>query len=120
MIINVAFKFSANQFLVLAQMGTESVDHVVIAFPPPISNTKDRRKDILCEQNLDEIARITKSGGRVTIRTDNDDYFNEKTDHLMETSAFDKDQPVDLPKSRFQKVWEKAGRTIKTATFIKK
>jgi len=73
------------------RVGDETIDAVHIYFPDPWPKRRHHRRRFVCQENLGQIVRILKPGGRLQIVTDHTDYATEIQSVLQ---GFDKELGV--------------------------
>lgn len=97
----------------------DSVSAVYLHFPDPGMKARDKKRRIFDESFLDEMSRAVVVGGKISLVTDDEDYF-ERMLALVEKEerwARTHDEPYLVGfepgvKSRFQTLWEGRGRTV--------
>lgn len=104
----------------LAKVPSGAVAAIFLLFPPPVVKRKHRRKDVLTEAFMADLARILAPGGRLTFVTDHRAYFEQKRALLdgrfcrLLTS-----EGMEGGITWFQRVWERHGLPSLRAEYVK-
>lgn len=99
-----------------------SVDRLFLLFPDPWPKKRHNKRRFICEDNLDQIARLLKDGGEFRFATDHMDYCRWGLERLMRHGAFDwmaetaedwRRQPADWVATRYeQKALSQGGSCV--------
>lgn len=72
---------------VLVNVKDNSIDTIFLNFSDPWPKKRHTKRRLTCERFLNEYFRVLKEGGRLIIKTDNDDLFAYSKE-MFETSKF--------------------------------
>ncbi len=92
--------------------------------PDPWPKTRHHKNRLIQDRVMSALHRVLSDGGEVLFKTDHDEYFEWVLDHFARSGLFDrcewKDEDFFYPKTDFQLHWEKMGKPIYRARFVKK
>lgn len=111
------FRLIKTNFLLLsALMPKASWQKVYLHFPDPVHKRKDEKHRIFTQAFLDQMANVLVPDGRISVVSDEADFFAEMRAVAASHSAFRFEHPqkdwIEFNpehKSRFQEFWEKKG-----------
>lgn len=103
------------------------VEEIYINFPDPWPKGKHAKHRLICSSFIEQLSRVLKEGGRVSLATDDLIYLTGSLKLLQDHRAFcpDLDDPhyrLDCPDygaSWFSNLWKEKGRTLYFTTFFK-
>jgi tRNA (guanine-N7-)-methyltransferase len=89
---------------------------VYLHFPDPIHKRKDEKRSVFGAGFLDAVASALEPDGLFSVISDNPSLFLPLLEQIEADRRFEKQHPErylegsgDLPKSRFQRIWERRG-----------
>ena len=122
--VNIAAKKSLNNlkmikanFLLLTELlVAKTWQQVYLHFPDPVHKRKDKKRRIFTSEFLDQMAIVLKTEGRISVVSDDIDFFFSMRQIASDHAAFRFKHPkrewIEFSpnhKSRFQEFWEKKG-----------
>jgi tRNA (guanine-N7-)-methyltransferase len=113
---------------VMPRLPHASLAAFYLLFPDPWPKIRHHKRRFVNEKNLNEIARLLRSGGELRIATDIMDYASWSLEHLMRHKAFRwsaeqtrdwRNRPLDWPATRYEQKALKDGRASVYLRFIR-
>lgn len=106
---------------------SESVDEIFINFPDPWPKRKHAKNRIVQKPFVDEMYRILKKKGKVTIVTDDPDYSEIISQEMCPSNRFAPNFPkphyvhelANYGTSYFEELWRSKGKSIRYHCFTK-
>jgi tRNA (guanine-N7-)-methyltransferase len=105
-----------------------NLDTLYLLFPDPWPKVRHHKRRFVNAKNLDQIARILRSGGEFRVATDMMDYARWTLEHVMAHKAFRwtaehatewRNRPGDWPVTRYEQKALKQGRASVYLRFIR-
>lgn len=102
------------------------IDRAFLLFPDPWPKTRHHKRRFVNAENLDQLARIIKPGGRLRFASDIPDYvhwtllrvrLHPAFEWLARTPSDWRNRPADWPATRYETKALEAGRTPSYLTF---
>lgn len=113
----------------LAKIPDQSISGIYLLYPDPWPKSRQKKRRIINAANVEQFARILRTGGELRFASDIDDYCAWTLRHFLHSSFFDweAEQPSewlepwpDWPGTRYEKKAIAAGRCPTYLTFVKK
>jgi tRNA (guanine-N7-)-methyltransferase len=110
---------------VLERLGAGSLASVFVLFPDPWPKARHHKRRFIRPENLDQIARVLRTGGELRLATDHGDYAAWALEHLSADARFQRagewrERPADWPATRYEQKALKAGRGCIYFSFVRK
>ncbi len=100
-------------------LATESISAVYLHFPDPGMKARDKRRRIFDMKFLDEMHVAVVAGGKMSLVTDDEDYFERMLGLIEKDKQWTRTHKEPYlvgfepeVKSRFQALWERRGRNV--------
>jgi tRNA (guanine-N7-)-methyltransferase len=117
---NVRLLLMESFYAVRYLLPTESVERFYLLFPDPWPKRRHHRRRIITPEFLDSIHAALEKNGSIYIATDDVDYFGRIKKIAESNSGFAIDDvDVDLPQSKFERIFRGKGAPIHLLTLRK-
>lgn len=112
--------------VLIEKLPENAVERVFILFPDPWPKARHHKKRFICDENLQNLARIMPSGGRLDIATDHVEYSDWIAEILGNSMYFQENKsvgvsavPDDWVETRYQKKALAEGRKARFFNYVR-
>lgn len=107
----------------LPTLEDESLDCIFLNFNDPWPKKRHHRRRLTYPTKLEEYYRVLKKGGKLLVRTDNDDYFEGTKEYFAEFNKFsykvdENAEPFEVM-SEYESKFRSTGKSIHALSAIK-